>query len=712
MQAGQKLTKSLVNTLSDYFKGVEVQKSHTKARRKQANDKTQYKNIFCAFDIETSRYEPLKQSFMYIWQFAFGNKNVCHYITGREWSQFVSLIEVINNSLKTNECIMCFVHNLSYEFQFLSGILHFETENVFNTDRRKVLKARYKNIEFRCSYILTNSGLGKFTEDMGVSHQKLDGTEFDYKIVRYPWTVLTDRQMEYCLNDVIGLVEALDTFFKIEDDNYYTIPLTSTGFVRRDMKKVIANGVSHRYMCNIQPDYKLFCVLKESFRGGNTHSNRWNVDSTLENVMSHDRSSSYPDVLINRQFPISKFNHCGYLTLEEVTDKLSKGYALLMRVEITGFKLKDDRWGFPYISISKCRCIEERQCVMDNGRILQTNKTFQMTITDVDLAIILNEYDIDELIFLDCWQSVYGDLPKPIKDYIISLYKKKTELKGIEEKELDYYMSKQKINACYGMMVQDPTKLLTLYEEGRIDKNGQLNEFFISNEITPEIALEKYTKKGFLAYQWGVWCTSWARFELEEALRLCDPLGCDYCDTDSVKHHTPIDFTAYNERCIANSKKNGAFAVDKFGTTHYMGVFEEEDTALKFITQGAKKYCCEFPPDKKHPKNYLKLTCAGVLKNEGARELEEAGGIEKFRNGFVFRLGGGTTSIYNDNTDLTIEVDGHKLHLSKNVYITDDFYTLGKTGEYEKLLTFCRKTIDFVINGDKITISTETVQQK
>ena len=712
MAQEQTLTRQLKRALTNVFRNTECQKTHSKARRKKANDKTKYKNLYCAFDIETSRLKDIQQSFMYVWQFAFGRNGKVHFIAGRTWSQFVELIEYINNILGDDEAIMVYVHNLSYEFTFLSGILHFETDDVFNTGRRKVLKARYKKIEFRCSYILTNMSLGLFTEEMKIEHEKLSGDEFNYNLVRYPWTDLSESEWAYCLNDVIGLVEALDVFFSIENDDYYSIPLTSTGFVRRDMKKAISKRVSHAYMVNIQPDFELFTALKESFRGGNTHANRWCVDSVLFDVASDDRSSSYPDVLINRQYPISKFKKCGCLTLDEVKDKIEKGYALLMRVEITGINLRDDLWGFPYIPISKCNSIKASQCVMDNGRIIQTDDTFSMTITDVDLAIILKEYEIDRLIFLQVWQSTYGDLPLPIKRVIIDYYKKKTEFKDVDGKEILYSKSKRKLNACYGMMVQDPTKMLTLYEEGRIDKNGQLNEFFESTELSAEEILNKHNAKGFLPYQWGVWCTSWARFELESALDLCDPLNCIYCDTDSVKHIGEIDLTAYNERCVRNSKKNGAFATDKNGVTHYMGVYESEDTAIKFITQGAKKYCCEFPPDKKHDTNWLKLTCSGVLKKEGAQELVNAGGISKFKDGFIFVAGGGTGSIYNDDVDINVMIDGHLLHITKNVYLYDDVYTLGKTGEYCAILQFCKKSIDFVLNGDKIEVSTKTVPQE
>lgn len=700
------MQESCGQEITNYFKSVPKQDKKNTDTHRKSKSKCYYLNTFTSFDIETSKLEEVKQSFMYVWQFAFGHKNDINYIVGRTWEQFKELVDIICDSIPDDTRIICHVHNLSYEFQFLSGIFKFMIDDVFCTDRRKVLKAVYKKIEFRCSYLLTNMGLESFTESMGVEHTKLSGDEFNYDIVRYPWTPLSDRELQYCINDVVGLIEAIEVYYSIENDTHYTIPLTSTGFVRRDMKKALRKGVNYKYMLDIQPDLYLFDALHEAFRGGNTHANMWAVDTIQENVKSADRSSSYPDVMCNRQFPITPFKYLGLQTLESVFQLLKSNHALLLRVSFEGVSLKDECWGFPYIPISKCIGIKPKDCVMDNGRVRQTDHEFMMMLTDIDLDIILKEYDTGTMIFLEVWSSQYGELPRCVKDTVISYYKAKTELKGVEGQELYYGKSKAKVNACYGMTVQDPTKIMTLFDDGHFDDDGNLCEYHLDldNQDREEI-LKKHSKKGFMPYQWGVWVTAWARYELELGLDIIpDPLNAIYVDTDSIKYIGDIDLTEYNKRCIENSTRNGAYAVDPQGVTHYMGVFEQEETSKKFITQGAKKYCCLFEKDKKHKTDYLKLTCAGVNKKLGALELEENDGINSFRNGFIFIKGGGTNSIYNDLVNEDIEIEGKKLHLSKNVCIVPDVYTLGKTEEYERILDICRSHIDNVINGAKINI--------
>ena len=270
---------------------------------------------------------------------------------------------------------------------------------------------------------------------------------------------------------------------------------------------------------------------------------------------------------------------------------------------------------------------------------------------------------------------------------VIRYYKNKTQLKDVEGQENFYMKEKAKLNSIYGLMVQDNMKQMLMFRKGRKDPDtGDLVEWFLDKSKSQEEILEKYSKKGFLPYQWGVWITAWARFDLQEGIRLVDPRNSVYVDTDSVKYIGDVDFTEYNNQRIKASKKSGAYATDPHGVTHYMGVFEFEGRADKFISQGAKKYCSE--SDGK-----LKLTCAGVNKKKGAQELMESGGIDNFRDGFTFYKSAGIEAVYNDEVDKWLNIDHHRLHITRNVYFHDSVYTLGKTYEYYILCTKCRELL-------------------
>lgn len=549
--------------------------------------------------------------------------------------------------------------------------------------------------------------LRQFTANMNVEHQKLSGEEFDYSKIRYPWTALTDRELEYCVNDVRGLVEAVDALMDRDGDTLQTIPLTSTGYVRRNAKKAMRSPeIHHNFVHSIVPDYETYKALREAFRGGNTHANRYYTGDIVYNVHSADRSSSYPAVLCNCEFPMSVFVpilphdlNLGYIT----RCMTIRHKALLLRIGIKNLRLKDPFWGCPYLSSDKCRQLHRPVDTLDNGRLLSADY-LETTVTDIDLRIILQEYD-GELIILQGWYASYKPLPRPLVREVISYYRDKTELKGVAGKEIYYDKAKALLNSLYGMMAQDPVKDTQIFRQVG-DYDTGISLIMEDDSLTPEQKeegvrkleyelLTKSNEKAFLAYQWGVWCTAWARKCLEDGIRLVtETEGADfiYCDTDSVKYTGTVDWSRYNADRIAECQESGAYATDPKGITHYMGVFESEDRKdtgyayLKFKTLGAKKYAyVEEENGRTH------CTIAGVNKKLGGNELDKHGGLSAFAEGFIFKEAGGTEAVYNDQPEISqMEIDGHLLPIVSNVSIVPSEYTLGITGEYERIIRYAK----------------------
>lgn len=637
-------------------------------RKKGSRNKKNYKNLVCAFDIETTRIKEIEQSVMYIWQFQVDEKVT---VIGRTWREFDYFMRAIASDLEDMDYIVIYVHNLSFEFQFLSGIYPFSKEEVFALDKRKVCKCEmFDHFEFRCSYIQTNMSLEAFTEKMDVKHKKLVG-DLDYNIERYSYTELSDDELAYCINDVQGLVEAIKTEMNHDGDTLYTIPLTSTGYVRRDVKKSLEGN---RWIKDILPDFDVYQVAREAFRGGNTHANRFYAGWILEGVHSADRSSSYPGVQCNRAYPVTRFHKvskpipdaCQIIDMMKRREK-----AILMRVSFKGVSLNDYSWGCPYLPKDKCRSIVNG--VYDNGRILSADY-LEISITDVDLRIIVEEYHINEIVPIDVYTARYGRLPEPMIETICSYYHKKTELKGVPGQEYQYMKSKNKQNSIFGMTAQDPVKESILYQDG---------EFTIDTSKTKKELLEEFMKRAFIPYTWGVWCTAWARYELERGMRIVTDQGGTfiYSDTDSVKYLGDVDFSEYNKEKMGLSKQNGAWATDPQGIDHYMEVYEQEKDADRFITWGAKKYAYE--SDGK-----LKITIAGVPKKAGAEELKRKGGLDVLKPGFVFSDCGKLETVYNDNPEITKykNKDGKIIEITKNVVLRPTTYAVGITKEYEDIL--------------------------
>lgn len=649
------------------FKNLPLQR--TGRGNRGTKRKTRYKDIVTAFDIETSKVPGRDEAVMYIWQWAFDEEEV---VMGRTWQEFHQLCRILEKTLNEHEALVIYVHNLSFEFQFLSGIYSFKPEEVFAVDSRKVLKCSMYDgkLEFRCAYLQSNMSLAKFTEAMDVKNKKLSGEDFDYSVHRMPWTPLKAKELEYCVNDVVGLVQCIKTEMEKDGDNLYTIPMTSTGYVRRDCKRAM-HRVSKSLVPSMVPNLHIYEMCREAFRGGNTHANRFYVGKTLKEVSSIDRSSSYPDVQCNRKFPMGRFFEAGEQTYKQVQDLIiTRGKAVLMRVYLKDVKLRNPYWGAPYIPRDKCRVCQNG--VFDNGRVLSAD-LIDITLTDIDFKIILEEYDFAVAKFYDVAYTRYGVLPEPLIHTIIKYYTNKTALKGVPGQEYFYMKDKNKLNSIYGMSAQNPVKQDIIYENGEWrEADGDIEEI-----------LEKSNRRAFEPYQWGVWTTAWARWELEQGIKAAGE-NFVYADTDSVKYIGDLNLEEYNRKKKLASSESGAFAKDPKGKMHFMGVFEFEETYKEFRTLGAKKYVYVDKGGELH------VTIAGVDKAEGGKELEKYGGIRAFKEGFIFRDAGGLEAVYNDRKEAEcIEIEGHELWISSNVLLKPSEYTLGITAEYARLLEDC-----------------------
>lgn len=647
---------------ADRFRAADILKyDHVKGRKKKSRS---YLKCVCAFDIEASRLPDIEQSVMYIWQMQIEDTT----IIGRYWHEFFGILEDIAKQIRGKHWLILFVHNLSYEFQFLKGLYQFEPDEVFCMDSRRILKCdMFDCIEFRCSYLLSNMSLAQFLKRMQVEDQK--GTDFDYSKIRYPWTPLSEDEMLYCINDVRGLVEAIHRLMARDGDSLATLPMTSTGYVRRDMKKSMRYGYNARQLKEMLPGVEVYQILREAFRGGNTMANRYYADEIVEDVDSYDKVSSYPSSLLTERYPMTPFRK-EQSSVSHFRKMLKNGnFALLGRFEFYGIRLKDRLIGCPYIPKDKCRDL--RGFTNSNGRILNADH-LEISLTDIDFRIILSMYEWEGMTIKDLWSSRYHMLPLAFRNVVMEYYRIKTELKGVPEDSEDfqfYQKNKEKLNATYGMCVEDPAKDVMLFDHGEYVKEDRpLSEL-----------LAKNNRKAFLCYQWGVWCTAHSRKALQDGIDLCGKYSEDfvYTDTDSVKSINSVDFSGLNRELEKKALSCKAYAADRNGEVHYMGVWEKEGHYPRFKTLGAKKYAYEDESGRLH------ITIAGVNKRLGAKEMES---LDNFREGFIFNDAGGTESVFNDDVDYTIEREGRALRITDNIVIRDSSYTLGITDEYRDVL--------------------------
>lgn len=660
-----------------------------------------------AFDIETTNYMEGDEhkAFMYHWQLASPTIRVY----GRTWEEFLRLLKKIKIDLGLGEKkrVVIGVHNLGFEYQFMLNFMkkEFGEPSIFAVASRKPLKITYPaGLEFRCSWKLTNMSLEKAIQnEKGCRYSKMTG-DLDYRKFRTPFTPLDDIEFKYCMMDVISLCDLLQQRMINERDNLESIPLTSTGYIRRICRKATEKQEGYRnFFKTLNLDEENYLLMKSAARGGNTHANRLLAGKIMEDVEAFDVQSSYPYVLLMKYFPCTKFtNESREITREEL-DRLCSEKCVIMKVIFSGGVTLKEEVPFPYISSDKCTHIENG--AYDNGRILSADG-FETTITEIDFDIINKQYNFEELYIIKIVSAERGRIPVSIRKEIINLFREKSELKWkIEQEEngdrreeiisdLKYFYAKCKnrINAVFGMMYTDPVRSIVefLYGQSR-DENG--GHPWKETEGNIASSLEKYnrSRNSFLYYAWGIYTTTHARAHLQRMIEAgltsredIPPIAL-YCDTDSL-YGVNLNIAAIEEenRKISQEVEMEGYFAEIEGIRYYPGVYEHDQHIDRFITLGAKKYAYE-----KGGKLYV--TVSGVSKGDKSKGrtggAEELGKLENFKPGFVFREAGGIDLYYDDTEEIfNLNFGDGEFQSSSSVAIVDGEYTLNITSEYSALI--------------------------
>ena len=672
--------------LSDYGLVPEQKKN-----RRRSQNKHRILNVYTAFDIETSTVWLSKRvkdydvhSFLYVWQFQIEDMTV----KGRTWEEYFSFLKTledainrirIDNKLSVNPLLVIWVHNLAYEFSFLSGLYPFRNDECFFRDARKPIYCRmFDTFEYRCSYIQSNLSLAALCKQTGVP-MKLSGQKYDYDKVRFPWTPLSDFENEYGTRDVESLVQAMKYRVQRGGDTLVTVPLTSTGYVRRECKESLKD--QYLDLRELKPGEKEYRLLRKAFRGGNTHANRYYVGKIVPDVYSYDISSSYPTQQLTKSFPMTPFK---WLVLDQATAAkrierimtfIGLGYAVVGTYQFKEVRLKNHREPIPYISLSRCQALDFR---IDNGRILEADY-IEISLTEVDLEIVLDQYEFSYMDCMECMVSKKEMLPATYRAVIQDYYNKKTSLKGDNSEDgLYIYMkSKNMLNSVYGMSATDPIHQEISYDDGEYNRSSY-------ETMTPD-EIQKSLKNAAFPYQWGVYTTAYARKQLQDAIKLCGS-RLIYCDTDSVKTAGPVPIEKLNDKLIKAAINNKAFADDMKGKRHYIGLFEDDGHYDEFITQGAKRYAYRIG-DK------LGITVAGVSKKINEETgisfaVEELKSLSRFKVGMKWVKAGGTMSVYNDGDNFiyTDPESGKEVRITKNVAIIPSTYVMTHSRDYNLLL--------------------------
>lgn len=693
----------MIRQINDYVVNEGFEFFYRKIPKKIFDCSFNFNFDFCTFDTETTTIaanylwntKDRPVSFVYLYQF-YINRKVFLFRYENEFLSFFD--QLLSELVELDEKLVIYVHNLSFEFQFFKNL--FEITDYFATKKRHILKCIISDrLEFRCSYSLSNMSLEKFSENYASKYVK-SKEKIDYEIIRYPWSELDYDVLYYSVLDVLSLYDSVHNIMIKEGDNLQSIPLTNTGYVRRDYKsaclsskKSFSKASADEYrrtkkyremFYNMKLNYEQYRMCERAFRGGNTHANRNYSGLIIENVGSFDLSSAYPWAIIHSsEFPMGRLMEVKIETAEKL-EYYIENYFLIMDIELYSPVIRKNVT-VPYLSLSNCRYDYRKDIIVDNGRIFSAKGcVIETTILGFEIAIIRNQYE-GKFRIKKAYYTRKGRLPYEVRKTCYDYYKKKTMLKDVDGKEYEYMKSKNKVNSTFGMMVEKIIKNIIEMQDDVITERRP-------TEIEAKEQLKNYytpMQGKFLAYQWGITVTAIVRKRLQ---KMIDIMGDDfvYCDTDSAKC---LNYKKYiseieklNDYYISQMDSSMSYAIDSYGNKRYLGNAEIDGIYEKFCTLGSKKYCAE-------QNGKLEITIAGVPKKEGSKIL---GSIYNFRPGFIFSIGDNENFekrngwkkllTYNED-DYYVEVEGHSLHITSNIAITRTTYTLDITSEYNSIIS-------------------------
>lgn len=193
--------------------------------------------------------------------------------------------------------------------------------------------------------------------------------------------------------------------------------------------------------------------------------------------------------MLTEKYPSSIFRKCNIKSINQVLDN----FCYIIKIKFKNIKSK---YMNNFISQSKCIAIKNGR--YDNGRVISADE-LEIVLTDVDLKLIFETYNFKNYEFIEVYWSYKDYLPIEFLEFILEKYKRKTEFKNVEGKEVEYAIEKALFNALYGMSVTNNIR------DNVIFNNIEWKEVPLTNDEIIHL-LEKQKEEGFMSYSWRCIC--------------------------------------------------------------------------------------------------------------------------------------------------------------------------------------------------------------
>lgn len=652
-------------------------------RRAGKGDSSTYNDVVIMADTETSKkaVDTIGENHVVAFTISIRaySKNICT-LWGDKPSEMVTAISKILLHMAGDKTII-YVQNLSYDWVFIRKFLFscFGLPNKqLNTKSHYPIMIEWENgLILKDSLILSQRSLEKWGKDLNVEHQKAVG-KWDYNKIRTQHEIYSTDELKYIEFDTLCGVECIDTLMKSLHKKVYSMPYTATGIPREEVRKRGKKAGAKQLFNRLAITYEQYKKLEQVYHGGYTHANRhvvgWVLGDEETIIEAYDFASSYPFVLLSEKYPCEKFNTAPNCSIYQIIND-AENYAFMFKLIAVGVRLKNDFIEMPSLQFSKC--VKIVNGVTDNGRVLCADY-IEIYLTEMDLKVIAGQYDFYKHICTEVEYAYKDYLPHWFTDYIYELFRDKTVYKDGDQ--ILYMLQKGKLNSLYGMCVQKCIKetieemyLSGEYEKKKLDEAGEceIYEQYLAN------------RNSILPYSWGVWCTSYAFYNLFQLGACCEKWL--YSDTDSCYgiNWNKDKIAQYNQKAIEKLHNNGYEPIEHNGKQYSLGVAEFDGAYSEFVVLGSKRYCGRQIKDMYiHHKGRklrlkirpLKITVAGVPKT-GVKCLNND--ISNFKEGLIFsgKITNKKTHTYFFTDDIYIDENGNEtgdsIDLSPCDYLLD-----------------------------------------
>ena len=316
--------------------------------------------------------------------------------------------------------------------------------------------------------------------------------EIDYHAKREIGHILTEEEISYLRNDVEIMARALKIQFS-EDLKRMTIGADSLATFKKMLPKGYFDKLFPVLPIEIDSD------IRRAYRGGYTYTNKIHQNKDIGCGLVYDVNSMYPAVMYYEDMP--------YGMPVPFKDRYEQDemYPLYIQKIKIDFEIKKDH--IPVIQVKKSYFYSDTEYLdRSNGDVV-------LYVTNIDLEVIKEQYDILNIEYLGGWK--FKKISGIFNDYIdrfMEMKKNNTGAKRLLAKLL-------LLNNLYGKFATNP------------DVTGKIP--YLDEDDVVRYKLDEKETRDPVYTPLGVFITSYARAKCQRTAQALYNRFC-YADTDSI----------------------------------------------------------------------------------------------------------------------------------------------------------------------------------